>query len=65
MNMIISEYYSEDSSKTSFVIANPTGSTFRYKAQCMEHGYVVKIINFFNLSEADNFAEDFVLMEQR
>jgi hypothetical protein len=65
MNMIISEYYSEDSSKTSFVIANPIGSTFRYKAQCMEQGYVVRVINFFNLSEAEDFAEDFVLMEQR
>ena len=65
MNMIISEYYNEDSSKTSFVIANPIGSTFRYKAQCMEQGYVVRVINFFNLSEAENFAEDFVLMEQR
>ena len=47
MNMIVSEYYSEDSSKTSFVIANPIGSTFRYKAQCMEQGYVVRVINFF------------------
>jgi hypothetical protein len=65
MNMIISEYYNEDSSKTSFVIANPIGSTFRYKAQCMEQGYVVRVINFFNLSEAEDFAEDFVLMEQR
>ena len=65
MNMIVSEYYSEDSSKTSFVIANPIGSTFRYKAQCMEQGYVVRVINFFNLSEAEDFAEDFVLMEQR
>ena len=63
--MIISEYYNEDSSKTSFVIANPIGSTFRYKAQCMEQGYVVRVINFFNLSEAEDFAEDFVLMEQR
>ena len=65
MNMIVSEYYNEDSSKTSFVIANPIGSTFRYKAQCMEQGYVVRVINFFNLSEAEDFAEDFVLMEQR
>jgi hypothetical protein len=61
MTNIISQYLNDDSTKYSVVLMNAKGSTFKYKTECVEEGYVVKIVNFHTLSNAEDFAEDFIL----